>query len=104
MNVTNNGAGLWLWVDPAREAGYNSRTFDQAAFLARAVAVFRSKPTWNGDPPNAVKTHPDDIASNGLGPVATALGLRVIADPLVAPETYRLGIATDKRGGDGDGT
>ena len=88
----------WLWVDPRREPSYNPQAFDPAEFLARAVALFRSKPQWGGAAPNTVRAHPEQ-AANGLPAVAQALGLQVKVDPLVAPGTYRLGIATEKRGG-----
>ena len=97
LTMTDNGAGLWLWVDPAREAGYHPKTFDLVAFLARAVALFRSKDQWGGRLPNAIRAHPEQ-AENGLKPIAKKLGLRIQADPYVAPGTYRLGIVRADRG------
>ena len=93
----NGGAGLWLWVDPAREPGYNPSKFDQAAFLARAIARFQTRPEWDGKPPDTVRAHPEQ-AGNGLPAEAEGLGLEVKADPMVAPGTYRLGL-----GGASDG-
>ena len=87
----NGGGGLWLWVDPAREAGYNLKSFNQAAFLARAVDLFRNKDQWGGQLPNTIRAHPEQ-AENGLKPLAKELGLRMQPDPYVAPGTYRLGI------------
>ena len=75
--MTDNGAGIWLWVDPRREAGYNPRTFYQAAFLARAVALFQSKEQWDRQAPNTVRVHPAHT-ENGLPAVAQALGLQAI--------------------------
>jgi hypothetical protein len=97
VDMTDNGVGLWLWVDPAREAGYRAKEFDQAAFLARAVALFRSKEQWGGQLPNAVRAHPS-LVENGLKPIAEKLGLRVKSDPIVAPGTYRLGVVRVERG------
>ena len=95
--MTDSSAGLWLWVDPAREGGYRPKSFDQAAFLARAVALFRSKDQWGGQLPNAIRAHPEQ-AENGLKPIAKKLGLRMQPDPYVAPGTYRLGIVRADRG------
>jgi hypothetical protein len=90
--MTNgNGTGLWLVVDPRREQGYTPATFDPATFLARAVALFQSKPTWSGQRPNAVKANPAQ-AGNRLEPAADALGLRVIGDPAVLAGTFWLGL------------
>jgi len=86
-----DGAGLWLWVDPRREATYNQGTFDQAPFLARAIARFRQRPEWGGQLPDTVKVHAEH-AGNGLPEAAKLVGLQVKVDPLVAPGTYRLGI------------
>ena len=93
MAMKDNGRGLWLWVDPAREVGYHPKTFNEAAFLARAVALFQNKRLWDGQAPNTVRVHPDQ-AQSGLPVVAQALGLQVKADPFVAPGTYRLGVVT----------
>ena len=90
-----NGDGFFLWVDPRREARYNPRTFDQAAFLARAADLFQQKERWGGAAPGVVLAHPDQ-AGNGLKPAAQALGLAVVADPTVTAGTYRLGLAAEK--------
>ena len=85
-------AGLaWLWVDPQREQGYQPKTFDQAAFLARAVALFQTKLAWNGQWPNVVKVHPTDIAGS-FESVAATLGLQVIGDSKVTVDTYMLSV------------
>lgn len=90
--TNDSGAGFYLWVDPSREAGYNPRTFDQAAFLSRAVALFQAKAKWGGRRPQTVIAHPDQ-AENGLQPVARSLGLQVVSDPAVTAGTYRLGLS-----------
>jgi len=41
--TVNDNAGLFLWVDPRREPGYNPRTHDLAAFMERAAALFQAK-------------------------------------------------------------
>lgn len=89
--MADNGADKWLWVDPRREDRFDPKTFDEGAFLARAIALFRSKEQWGGQAPNTVAAHPDQ-AEDGLRATAAALGLRVASDPLVAPGTYKLGI------------
>jgi hypothetical protein len=93
--------GFLLWVDPRLETGYNPRTFDQAAFLARAVVLFQTKPRWGGLPPAVVRAHPDQ-ADNGLKPSAGALGLMVVSDSTVMAGTYMLGLTTEKQGGECD--
>jgi hypothetical protein len=97
MTTNGNGAGYWLWVDPRREGGYTPATFDQAAFLARAVVLFRTKERWGGQPPNTVRANPDQ-AANGLQAAAQVLSLRVVSDPLVTAGTYRLGVVNWKGG------
>ena len=94
--MTENSKGLWLWVDPVREAGYHPKTFNVEAFLARAVARFRNKEQWGGRLPNAIRVHPEQV-QDGLKPIAEKLGLRMQSDPYVAPGTYRLGIARTDR-------
>jgi hypothetical protein len=89
--MTDNGADLWLWVDPRRETGHDPGTLDLAGFLGRAVALFQTKPQWGGQRPNAVKANAGQ-AENGLEPVGAVLGLRVISDPTVAAGTYWLGL------------
>jgi hypothetical protein len=93
----DDGAGRWLWVDPRRESGYQPSTFDLDAFLQRAVALFRAKAWTGGQKPRRLAVHPDQL-TDGLKPVAQALGLEVIRDPLVSPGTYRLGLAEPGNG------
>ena len=91
-----DGAGFWLWVDPRREVGYDPIRFDLERFLVRAMALFQSKDRWSGQFPNTVRAHPQQV--EGLELVARALGLRLKADPLVAPGSYRLGVESAGRG------
>jgi hypothetical protein len=91
LDAGHDAGAYWLWVDPRREAGYNPKTFDEAAFLARAMVLFQSKERWRGQRPVMVIANPAQ-ADNGLEPVAETLGLRVVGDPTVAAGTYRLGL------------
>lgn len=95
--ATGDMAGFYLWVDPRLEPGHDPKTFDQAAFLARADDLFQTKRRWGGQQPAVVLAHPDQ-AGNGLKPAAKALGLRVVSDPTIAAGTYRLGLVGEKGG------
>jgi hypothetical protein len=78
-------------VDPRREDAYDPKTFDPAAFLARAIARFQANPRWAGQRPTLLIAHPVQ-AGNGLRPIAQALGLHLVADATLTPGTYRLGM------------
>jgi hypothetical protein len=92
-----DNADRWLWVDPRQENGYSPSTFDLEAFLRRAVALFQAKTWTGGQKPRRLAVHPNQV-TDGLEPVAKALGMEVIGDPLVTPGTYRLGLAGLKNG------
>ena len=94
---------FWLWVDPRSELGYHPNTFDQAAFLMRAMTLFRTKERWSGQSPTTLKAHPM-VVENGLKPIADSLGLGLVSDPKVAPGTYQLGVATETMKGGYDET
>ena len=81
----------WLWVDPRQESGYQPASFDLAAFLQRAIALFQSKEWTGGQRPGRLAVHPSQ-ARDGLKAIAEGLGLEVVSDPLVSPDTYRLGL------------
>jgi hypothetical protein len=89
----------WLWVDPERESGYNSESFDLAGFLQRATQRFRDKPWTGGQSPGRLMAHPDQVA-NGLEQIAGTLGLEVLSDPKVTRGTYRLGLPASGEGDD----
>lgn len=67
--MDDKGAGYWLWVDPHREQGYDPKNFDQAAFMAQAVALFQTKDRWGSQQPGTVKANPAQT-ENGLKLIA----------------------------------
>jgi len=88
----------WLWVDPRQESGYRPASFDLAAFLQRAIALFQGKEWTGGQKPGRLAVHPSQ-ARDGLKAIAEGLGLEVVSDPLVSPDTYRLGLAEARKTG-----
>ena len=88
----------WLWVDPRQESGYRPASFDLAAFLQRAIALFQGKEWTGGQKPGRLAVHPSQ-ARDGLKDIAEGLGLEVVSDPLVSPGTYRLGLAEARKAG-----
>jgi hypothetical protein len=82
-------------VDPRQERGYDVGAFDLAAFLSRAVDLFRSKEWTGGRDPARLAAHPDEVA-NGLKAMAESLGLEVVSDPRVSNGSFRLGLPIDE--------
>lgn len=88
----DKGGDLWLgWVLGPGDLG---------ADLGRAVAAFRGKPWAAGRDPEVIRACPE-LAGNGLGVAAAALGLVVIPDKTAARGLVYLG---QKGGGESEAT
>jgi hypothetical protein len=93
------GTDRWLWVDPRQEQGYSPAGFDVAAFLDRAIDLFRSKP-WTGEKkPRRLAVHPSAIGEP-LETAAEERDLELVADPKVTAGTYMLALAEREKVGD----
>jgi len=63
---------------------------DLGGSLGRAVAAYQGKPWAGGRLPEVVRACPE-LAGNGLGQAAAALGLVIVPDPRAAKGTIYLG-------------
>jgi hypothetical protein len=94
--AASDAADRWLWLDPGYAHQSGLAGSELAAFLQQAVELFQAKDWTGGRKPGRLVVHPDQL-TDGMKPVAEALGLDVVSDPRVTRGTFRLGLSEKRK-------